>query len=699
MKKDVLERIMTLEREVKDLRIELHQLRQDQLLKPKKSEDTEPILRKYLALNKESPAAKPVAVKQVKEKPAKPKRSLEETFMWALPKVFMVILVLGVLWGLKLVSEYGYLSDSVKIMLSYVLSIGLGVYAFVMEHKGKLSSSVIIALYGGAFIVGILTTAAGAILYDVLGLYTALVIALVYIVYGVAISYRRGNEALTVLVVFTSLLLPYLLEYMDFSGVIIAVFIVLLFTAVQIVIVKHRQRKALYVGAVFSMLATTIVAGFNNQNELVFASSTVIVFCLFLFSFLRIYDAQSKVKNVHAGLLCGLAMLTIGIVKTSFYINDNTIILLVAILLLVLSSAAYQMKKQQKQELLDVLATVSVMAVLTIISHIPSTAQWDLLMYIVTAFAGLMLAFKLQVKLMKWVYGLIFAYLGFITIVENEVRPLLSVEHVTLLLVLALLIYLWFFIRRLPKHKVKEEETADFELPIRLEDGLAVIIYGAVLSYIYKLDVVYMTGYHLEYVFLLVIALLFIAVLYVKPAHIGPILPIVAGIVYAVVGFLVYIDQWNIIGEVPLAIALKLLYVGVLIVVLLNLWTKGRIYRNNALHITEAVEAIFVIGIVVILLAIFGLTDFMHTYSVIGWSVAVITNTVSIFVLASLSLLMATKRDYKNLKLTGIGLLFFGIVKMIFFDLSALDLLIRSVLFIGIGAVGLFVSNKLLGKK
>ena len=35
---------------------------------------------------------------------------------------------------------------------------------------------------------------------------------------------------------------------------------------------------------------------------------------------------------------------------------------------------------------------------------------------------------------------------------------------------------------------------------------------------------------------------------------------------------------------------------------------------------------------------------------------------------------------------------------MIFFDLSALDILIRSISFIVIGAIGLVVSNKLLGK-
>ena len=124
----------------------------------------------------------------------------------------------------KLVSDYGFLSDSIKILLGFVLSIGLGICAFIMEKKQKGSRVVALSLYGGAFIVGILSTSAGAILYDVLGLYMALIVALIYIVYGVAISYIKGNEALTVLVVFTSLLLPYLLEYMEFNMMIIGIF-------------------------------------------------------------------------------------------------------------------------------------------------------------------------------------------------------------------------------------------------------------------------------------------------------------------------------------------------------------------------------------------------------------------------------------------------------------------------------------------
>lgn len=68
----------------------------------------------------------------------KPKKSLEETFLNTLPKIFMVILVLGVLWALKLVSDYGYLSETWKIVGGYVLAILLGVAAYVLEgRRGK----------------------------------------------------------------------------------------------------------------------------------------------------------------------------------------------------------------------------------------------------------------------------------------------------------------------------------------------------------------------------------------------------------------------------------------------------------------------------------------------------------------------------------------------------------------------------------
>ena len=60
--------------------------------------------------------------------------------------------------------------------------------------------------------------------------------------------------------------------------------------------------------------------------------------------------------------------------------------------------------------------------------------------------------------------------------------------------------------------------------------------------------------------------------------------------------------------------------------------------------------------------------------------------------------MVGAKRDWRNVKIMGFALLGIGIFKLIFFDLSALDLLIRSALFIVVGGVGLLLSNRLLRK-
>lgn len=215
-------RIAKLEEEMADLRQELSILKGSQSTEKNNTLDARQSMIKQSEPIKPKPVleSKPIPTK-VAEKEVQPQPSMEERVMWALPKVFMVILVMGVLWGLKLVSDYGYLSDGVKIILAYVLSLGLAVIAYVLERRKVGSSAITISLYGGAFIVGILTTAASAILYEIIGLIPALGITLLYIGYGIAISYLKKNEALTVFVAFTSLLLPYLLEYMDFSAVII----------------------------------------------------------------------------------------------------------------------------------------------------------------------------------------------------------------------------------------------------------------------------------------------------------------------------------------------------------------------------------------------------------------------------------------------------------------------------------------------
>ena len=143
---------------------------------------------------------------------------------------------------------------------------------------------------------------------------------------------------------------------------------------------------------------------------------------------------------------------------------------------------------------------------------------------------------------------------------------------------------------------------------------------------------------------------------------------------------------------------MRLIYFVIAWAILVDVWKHGAIYKNYQDFLERSTEQFTISGIIVSIFVIFSLTNYMNFHELINWNSAVILNTISIFVTDCLSLFLAAKRNYRSLKLTGIGLLFFGIVKMIFFDLSALDLLIRSISFMIIGAIGLVISNKLLDK-
>ena len=685
----MLNRIQALEKEVLDLRTEVKLLQQHA-----KIESLEPTKEIRISV-----PASPIKTKQdneatipkqtTEEDVKKEKRSLEETFTRALPRIFTVILVLGVLWALKLVSDYGFLSDSIKIVLGFVLSIGLGVCAFVMEKKQKGSRVVALSLYGGAFIVGILATSAGAILYDVLGLYMALIVALIYIVYGVAISYIKGNEALTVLVVFTSLLLPYLLEYMEFNMMIIGIFIVFLFTVVQIVITKHMQRKALYIGMALSALALCIVANFHMEEIVFFASALVLLYSVFLMSYLRLYQNESK---LHAGVLFSFTLFVLTVLN--MMLNNKVLALSILLLLMIgiLSFVTYVLFKRKYRLLLDIVATLAALTVLNFIAQLNISGEVILLLLIIFAFAGLMIAVKHGITFMKWVYSFVFTMLGLFVFILWDVQPIVSIGHFAHLVIIAMIVLLY---RMLCNYPIVQTENNSF---VSRADILPVIIYVTVITYIWKIDIAHMpthVTFHLTYV---VIAILFVGILVLKRDIVGRLLPLLAGIAYGVAAIKLFSTVWVDDQTVIIALVMRLIYFVIAWAILVDVWKHGAIYKNYQDFLERYTEQFTISGIIVSIFVIFSFTNYMNFHELINWNSAVILNTISIFVAACCSLFLAAKRNYRSLKLTGIGLLFFGIVKMIFFDLSELDLLIRSISFMFIGAIGLVISNKLLDK-
>ncbi|WP_338653106.1 DUF2339 domain-containing protein [Lysinibacillus sp. Y5S-8] len=686
-------RIAKLEEEMADLRQELSSLKGTQSTEKINTLDARQSMIKQSEPIKPKPAleSKPIPTK-VTEKEVQPQPSMEERVMWALPKVFMVILVMGVLWGLKLVSDYGYLSNGVKIILAYALSVGLAVIAYVLERRKVGSSAITISLYGGAFIVGILTTAASAILYEIIGLTPALGITLLYIGYGIAISYWKKNEALTVFVAFTSLLLPYLLEYMDFNAVIILLFVVILFASLQWVIYQHKQKLALYIATFFSVLAVSVVAFMNIDKQVIFAFGLLVILALFYVIWCLMYNAQSKWKPLHIGLqfsLGSFSLLLMNLIIRSLTHGEMLLLVLMALF----GAVALYSYRQKWQEVLDSAVTLAFITLCNTILLMNIPNKVDDLLYPMIAFAGVMMSLRLRASMMKVVSSFVLIITFLLNFIFHEPKPFFSIDHLSLFMPIIYFVIIYLYARR-PKETLTAFEKVMKDLYVI--DILAVATTGYFLAYIGKLDTVYFAATNgIPYMMCIVLAALFTGSLFVEETYKGRALTPVLGSFFLL--FFLMISTKPTMME-SLNIITRFVYMAVIVAIIVDILVKGFIYRLYEVRLGKYVDAIVSTGIVLTMISIWGLIHQFTFNNVLDWKLSIALTTITLFLTASVSLWISSTHQLKTLRSTGFILLVMAFIKLIFFDLSALDLLIRAILFITIGGIGMLLSGRLLKK-
>ncbi len=689
-------RVAKLEEEMADLRQELSELR--------RIESNEKIntLDARQSMIEQSVPIKPPPPKPTVEpnstpvktaqKEVQPQPSMEERVMWALPKVFMVILVMGVLWGLKLVSDYGYLSNGVKIILSYSLSVGLAIIAYILERRKVGSPAITVSLYGGAFIVGILTTAASAILYEIIHLTPALGITILYIGYGITISYLKKNEALTIFVAFTSLLLPYLLEYMDFSAVIILLFVIVLFAMLQLVVQQHKQKLALYISTFFSVLAIGVVAFMNHDKQVVFAFGLLAILAIFYASWCRLYNAQSKWKPLHIGLqfsLGSFSLLLMNLIIRSLEYGEAVLLIYIGLLI----ALAFYSHRQKWQEVFDSAITLAFIAVCNTILIMNIPDKVDDLLYPLIAFAGVMMSLRLHASMMKVVTSFFFVVTLLLNYIFHEPTPFISFDHLSLFMPIMYLVVIYLYARR-PKETLSPFEKVMKDL--YAIDILAVITAGYFLAYISKLDTTYFaTTNGIQYLMCIALASLFAGSLLVSEKFKGRALTPVLGVFFAVFTLMIstkpsLMDSLNMMT--------RLVYIAVIVSIIVDVLVKGRIYRLYEERMGKYVDTIVSSGVVLTMISMWGLVH-QFTYShLLDWKLSIALTTITLFLTASISLWLSSIQQLKTLRTTGFVILVIAFIKLIFFDLSALDLLIRAVLFITIGGIGMLLSGRLLRK-
>ncbi|RHW38275.1 DUF2339 domain-containing protein [Lysinibacillus yapensis] len=713
MNHDTEERIAKLEKEVLSLRMELNELKGIKTDQAKESskDDVEPnnprpilqteetenhlvnLNKKALSSQKKNPIVAPISSSTAQVQNEKKHRSLEEMILWLLPKVFMLILVLGVLWGLKVISDIGVLTNSVKILLAYILSLGLIAVAVFMDRRKPESSRIFtVVLYGGAFIVGILTTAAGAILYDVLNLSIALILAFCYIAYGMLICYVKKNQVLSIFVVFTSLLLPYLLEYMDFNGAVIVFYVLIVFCSMQLIFLKHHQSIAMYCSYFFSTIALFVIWNLNRDGEWLYLLSFILLNTVLLAVWWRLYKPFSKRRTIHEGLLFSLSLVTIIMINQ---VADAASIPLLAMTFIYAAAAALAYK-QSSSRILDIMATLSLLTVMNIVVALELGDSLEQLLLPFTAFLGLLLSLKLNAYLMKVIYSLIFGFNILIHLLSYNVEPFWSAAHLNYVLIFVYLLILFIQLKRFyPKtHQEKEDVMISFA-----NDFFPIVITVYFFIYIAKIDLAYLSNNHYPYITLLLLAIAMTGSLFIAERFIGRFLRWMLLFAFAL-GYFYLLPTHYVEGlDVWLNLFVRLLYVLIIIAIIGDLYMKGYIYKSWISKTKIDIDGTMAAGIFFAMVLGYSILE-QFKYDYMSYSLAVITlKTLLLFMTATISLWISSTGQYRNVRILGFILIPIAMMKLIFFDLDSLDLVVRAILFMVIGGIGLFLSNRLLSRK
>ncbi|WP_342472813.1 DUF2339 domain-containing protein [Metasolibacillus sp. FSL H7-0170] len=702
MEREWQERVEKLEREVQQLTKELAELKQQNRQQPKEQPSAIRQLVPQFERNAvEKPAPEVISgleTKAVQEKQAvtpKPKRSFEERITTILPKVFMIILVLGILWGLKLASDFGLLSDTLKVFAAYIVSIAIGIYAWRSEKNKVTLSPMLVALYGGSFIIGILATAAGAILYEIFTLTFALIIAVLYVAYGIAISYVKGSEALSSFVVFTSLLLPYLLEFMDFSKLFILIYVVLIFMAMQLVIMKHNQHIALYIGMFFSLLAIQILWFTQFKQTPYFAMSYIVVLALFLKSWWQLFKRSEKWKLLQQGALFSISSFTLLLLNLIIFDEPYQIIYLFIVFALY-ALMAFVVYKNNERQVFDISATIAMLLTFNIVLTFDFAVGYSRVALVLSAVAGIMLAIRLRAPLMKVTYTALLFLMAFALYFTTDVRPFWHVENIALLVLIISIVSAYIYA------KMPKEEPTHFEQLIDkyyIIDSIAAAIVLFLMLYMTKLDYAYIsTAQYIPYIVFSVTAISMLIAFIVNHCWIGNFVPIILIVCYLTQGITLLSTGLVDDTHIFLQLVTRGIFILTLLALLADLYEEGRIYQKWQKFIEKYIEIYMISGIFIITLYFINLISYLEMIDGFTWGIAIMLKTLTLFTIASLTIIIGRRKQWKKVAAAGFILLLIAILKLIFFDLATLNLLIRAILFIVVGAAGMLLSGRLLRK-
>ncbi|PIC65176.1 hypothetical protein CSV79_02610 [Sporosarcina sp. P13] len=680
---EILQRISDLESEVHFLRQELDQLKEGKA-RGKASQHIVHKEKKYEKPSSDLDGERWMTEQAVPPPKEKKEVDFEKLLRVWLPRVFMFILLLGVLWGLKVGMEYGLITGVARIVLGYIASAALYILGMRYIKLGKNGFG--LTLLGGFIALGILTTFAAHYLYGYLNFFIAFIVGIGFIVGGLYLSLKTTSETLTIFSAIAGFLLPFLLQGQGATDIQFCLYVLLLFSSLYFVSLRNHHKYSFY--ATFLLFHLTLVAyvvlsGFE-VNEKVIVATALIQHVVLLVVYLKGYITRQVFTET---LIYTNFVFALGWIKLLEYEQEIILFGLFAALYITLAVIAFVSKKSI---LHGVLSAVAIFAMCAFILAFQADEMYvKVILLLLNGAIGVWIGLYYQTIRPIITGGIVYLFSAYATVTAVVFTSLWTIEHFVWFVLLVTMCALYYSFYRWCPSFIKDI--------IHIDQSL---VFGQIIFLVYVFKIVrlfledmngsYQTSLHIQ---LGILAIVLGAFYTLRKWQHGRFITHAVIIEFLLACFILLGTSLggSTIGNVfYFNFAVQLVYVALLMLLFLSIVTN-RFYLSMKIKTSALAVCMQIISFIFLNKWYFALV-WMNNWST-EWILLV--HTFWLFGFAFLSITFGSKMQWRAVKVLGVVLIGACIIKLFLVDLYSISIIIRSVLFIVVGVAGLLYSRTL----
>ena len=614
---------------------------------------------------------------------------LEKVLSNWLPRVFMFILLLGVLWGLKVGMDNGFITNPVRVGMGYTGTIVLYFLGTRYYNGGKKGFG--LTLLGGFIGLGILTTFAAHLLYGYLNFTIAFVIGVAYIIAGLLLSRKTKSETLTIFSGIAGFLLPFLLEGEGATSVQFCAYILLLFFSLFYVSLSQKHKYTFYVTFLLFHLTLFVYALLDSApaEESILVVTVLIQHGVILFFYLKGRISRDIFSEA---LLYSNFVFTIGWIKLLEHVQEVSVYGLLALLYSALSVYSFWKKGSM---LRGILSAVAVFAVsVFILSFNMEDNRVVLMLLLLNGAIGIWVGLRYDTLRTIVTGSVIYLFTIPVVLTTMQINAFWSLEHAVWLVFIGSFSWIFYTLYRFTPSRLKGQT--------KLIDKSLIVGQLFVLLYIFKLTklglanayVSFETGIHIQgFVLLVVLMAMYFFHKWSKGLYLTHgtfILFLMASLWMLLWGLGSFYNHSEFLFNFFVQFAYAVVFTIVIGAIL-----KDRFYLSLNELKWEIPQLAVLMQVIYFILVNKWYLAFTSAYE---WDLEYVlfAHTFLLFAFAFVSISIGGKMNWKYVKVIGAVLIVVCVLKLFIVDLSSISIVVRAVLFTIVGVVGLVYSRTLL---